>query len=56
MVYDGLGDSDAEMEALQKAYAKRDTFLMHINDAYFYDRVRSDRRFQNLEHKIGVLQ
>jgi hypothetical protein len=56
MVYDGLPERDLEMEALQKAYEKRDTFLVHINDGYFYDSLRSDPRFRELEHKIGVLQ
>jgi serine/threonine protein kinase/TolB-like protein len=56
MVYDGLPERDLEMEALQKAYEKRDTFLVHINDGYFYDSLRSDPRFRELERKIGVLQ
>ncbi|MFY9560008.1 MAG: protein kinase [Terriglobales bacterium] len=56
MVYDGLGESDLAIEALQKAYETHDTFLIHVRDTYFFDDLRSDPRFQDLERKVGVRQ
>jgi eukaryotic-like serine/threonine-protein kinase len=56
MVYDGLGERDLEFEALQQAYQNHDTFLIYIRDAYFFDSLRSEPRFQDLERKIGVRQ
>jgi len=56
MVYDGLGENDLAIEALQKAYETHDTFLIHVRDTYFFDDLRSDPRFQDLEHKVGVRQ
>jgi tetratricopeptide (TPR) repeat protein len=55
-VYDGLGERDLEIETLEQAYENRDPFLIYISDAYFYDGLRSDPRFQDLERKIGVRQ
>jgi serine/threonine protein kinase/TolB-like protein/Flp pilus assembly protein TadD len=56
MVYDGLGENDLAIEALQKAYETHDTFLIHVRDTYFFDDLRSDPRFQDLERKVGVRQ
>ena len=56
MVYDGLGEKDLEMEALQQAYENRDPFLIYISDSYFYDSLHSDLRFHDLERKVGVRQ
>ena len=56
MVYDGLGEKDLEIDALQQAYENHDSFLMHVRDAYFFDSVRTDPRFQEIERKIGVRQ
>ena len=56
MVSDGLGENDLAIEALQKAYETHDTFLIHVRDTYFFDDLRSDPRFQDLERKVGVRQ
>jgi serine/threonine protein kinase/tetratricopeptide (TPR) repeat protein len=55
VVYDGLGEKDLEVEALQRAYENRDPFLIYIRN-YLFDNVRSDPRFQDLERKVGVRQ
>ena len=56
MVYDGLGHKDLEIEALQQAFENRDPFLIYISWVYVYDSLHPDRRFQDLERKIGVRQ
>jgi serine/threonine protein kinase/TolB-like protein len=56
MVYDGLGEKDLEIEALQQAYENRDPFLIYMAYAFLYDSVHSDPRFQDLERKVGVRQ
>ena len=56
MVYDGLGEKDLEIEALQQAYGDRDPFMIFIGAGYFYDVLHTDSRFQELERKIGVRQ
>jgi hypothetical protein len=53
-VYDGLGEKDLEIEALQQAYGDRDPFMIFIGAGYFYDGLHTDPRFQGLERKIGV--
>ena len=56
MVYDGLGEKDLEIEALQQAHGDRDPFMIFIGAGYFYDGLHTDPRFRELERKVGVRQ
>jgi len=48
------GDVDAMFEALDGAYRLRDYFLVHIQDLPFFDRYRSDPRYQALLAKMNL--
>ena len=51
-VYAGLGDSEAGISWLEKAYQERDDYLIHLNVDPMADSLRSDARFQTLVRKI----
>jgi len=56
IVYEGLGQKQLAIEALQKAYEERDTLMVILKVAPFFDKLRDDPRFQELERRVGVLQ
>ena len=51
-MYVGLGDKDQAMKWLEKAYAEH--FDPSILLRPVFDPLRSDPRFQNLVHRIGL--
>jgi TolB-like protein/DNA-binding winged helix-turn-helix (wHTH) protein/Flp pilus assembly protein TadD len=53
MVYVGLGEKDQAMAWLEKAYAKR--FSPWVLMRPCFSPMRSDPRFQNLLHRIGLI-
>jgi serine/threonine-protein kinase len=55
IVYEGLGQKQLAIEALQKAYDERDTLMVILKVAPFFDKLRDDSRFQDLERRVGVL-
>ena len=55
IIYDSLGDQNRGVESLLRAYEYHDPFLIYVKDAYFYDRLRADPGFQDLERKVGLL-
>jgi TolB-like protein/DNA-binding winged helix-turn-helix (wHTH) protein/Tfp pilus assembly protein PilF len=52
LMYVGLGDKDQAMKWLEKAYAEHFNPSILIRPAF--DPLRSDPRFQNLVHRIGL--
>lgn len=54
LVYVGLNDRDQAMAWLEKAYAERFNPSVLLRPAF--DPLRSDARFQNLVHRIGIGQ
>jgi len=52
-VYLSLGEKDKAMEWLEKAYDRRDGFLVWINVDTNFENFRSDPRFQAFLKKIG---
>ncbi len=48
------GDRDRALEWLERSYARREGFLLHVAADPNFDKVRSDSRFQNLLRRIGV--
>ena len=54
MVYEGLGDRGKVFELLEKAYAIRAGYLVHIKWEPRFAGLRSDPRFQDLVRRIGL--
>jgi tetratricopeptide (TPR) repeat protein len=54
-LYEGLGDKDAALESLERAYREHDLQMQYLN-APWYDGLRSEARFQNLMRRVGLLQ
>jgi len=55
-LYAGLGDKDAAFNWLYTAYRERDALLEGLNTDFLLDPLRSDRRFIDLVHKVGLPQ
>ena len=54
MLYSGLGDRDQAFDWLEKAYNIRDDRLLFVMTDPLMDDLRSDPRFQNLAHRMGL--
>jgi TolB-like protein/Flp pilus assembly protein TadD len=54
LIYEGLGDQDQAMNWLNKAYDARFNPSILLRPAF--DPLRSDARFSNLLHRLGLLQ
>jgi serine/threonine protein kinase/Tfp pilus assembly protein PilF len=54
LVYIGLGDKDAAFQLLETAYQDKFANLIFLNADAIYDDLRSDPRFANLVHRIGL--
>jgi len=53
MVYAGLGQKDATLEWLEKAYDDHSMWLIFVNSYPIFDFLRSDPRFQDLVRRMG---
>ena len=53
VVYDGLGERELAIDALQKACENRDTDVIFIKVWSQFDKFRDDRRFQEVERRVG---
>jgi eukaryotic-like serine/threonine-protein kinase len=53
-VYVGLGDKDKALESLQQAFSNREEIIAFLKVDPTWDTLRSDSRFQNLEHRAGL--
>jgi TolB-like protein/thioredoxin-like negative regulator of GroEL len=54
LVFAGLGEKDRSFEALEKAFRERSTLLTYLKMDPRFDPLRSDPRFQDLLHSIGL--
>ena len=52
LIYAGLGENDQAMTWLERAYSERFNPSILLRPAF--DPLRSDPRFQNLVHRIGL--
>jgi TolB-like protein/DNA-binding winged helix-turn-helix (wHTH) protein/Tfp pilus assembly protein PilF len=52
----GLGRKDQALKWLQKAYEERASYFHDINVEPVFDSLRSDPRFQDLVHRVGLPQ
>jgi hypothetical protein len=55
MLFAGMGDKDKALVWLEKAYAERADGLTWLNVEPMLDEVRSDPRFEDLIHRIGLI-
>lgn len=53
-IYSGLGDKDKAIEWLEKAYEVKDGMLVMLKVDAHLDGLRSDSRFQDLLHRVGL--
>jgi TolB-like protein/Tfp pilus assembly protein PilF len=54
IVYDGLKDVNAGIEALEQSFKDRDTLLLSIKVWPQFDHLRADPRFLDLERRLGL--
>lgn len=54
IIYLGLGEKDQTLAWLEKAYEEREGSLVYLNVEQTFDRIRSDPRFKDLVHRIGL--
>jgi hypothetical protein len=54
--YDGLGVKKRTMEWLERAYRERSASLYGLRNETWSDRLRSDRRFQDLLHHVNFTE
>ena len=54
IIYTGLGETDAALASLQKAYEERHDRLIYLNVEPIFDDIRSDPRFRDLLRPIGL--
>ena len=54
VIYSGLGDKDQTFRWLEKSYEEREGALVYLNVEPMFDNVRSDPRFKDLVHRIGL--
>jgi TolB-like protein/DNA-binding winged helix-turn-helix (wHTH) protein/Flp pilus assembly protein TadD len=54
VVYAGLGDKDQTFRWLEKTYQEREGALVYISVEPMFDTIRSDPRFKDLVHRVGL--
>jgi len=54
LIYMALGDRDAEFDWLEKGYDDRSEWLLWLPSDPNYDGQRSDPRYKELVHKVGI--
>jgi hypothetical protein len=54
LIYTGLGEKDQAFQWLEKAYQERSDLLVYLKVEPMFDRLRSDPRFTNLLHRMGL--
>jgi hypothetical protein len=55
-LYAGLGDKEAALELLERAYREHDPQMQYLKVDSHYDALRSEARFQALMRRIGLPQ
>jgi tetratricopeptide (TPR) repeat protein len=53
ILYTVLGETEKAIDYIEKSYEVREPFVFHINMRPGLDTLRSNRRFQDLLHKLG---
>ncbi len=53
-IYSMLGEKDQACESLERAYSQRDEEMSNLAIDPFFDSLRSDARFKEIEHRVGI--
>jgi serine/threonine-protein kinase len=56
LVYEGLRDHDNAVDWLERAYQRRDEYMVYLNVYPEFRRLHSDRRFLDIVRKMGLPQ
>jgi TolB-like protein/DNA-binding winged helix-turn-helix (wHTH) protein/Tfp pilus assembly protein PilF len=56
LTYAALGDKDQSFQWLEKAYAERSSFMTSLKYWSVFDPLRSDPRYIDLLHRVGLLE
>jgi TolB-like protein/DNA-binding winged helix-turn-helix (wHTH) protein/Flp pilus assembly protein TadD len=56
LAYVGIGDKEAALRSLEKAYAERSNLLTALKVEPVYDPLRDDPRFQELLRRVGLAE
>ena len=56
VLYVGLGDKEAALYALERAYREHDLQMQGLKLDPYYDALRSEARFQDLLRRTGLPQ
>ena len=56
ILYVGLGDKEAALESLERAYREHDLQMQYLKVDPHYDALRSEARFQDLMRRVGLPQ
>jgi eukaryotic-like serine/threonine-protein kinase len=54
IIYEGLGDKEQMFRSLEKAYAERDSNIVHVKVEPDFESLHSDPRFADLLRRIGL--
>ena len=54
MIHVGLGERDQAFEWLERAYKEHSGWLSYLNVEFRLDPLRSDPRFADLVHRVGL--
>ncbi len=54
VVYEGLGDKDQAFRWLSRAYDERCDYLVYLGSEPMGDKLRADRRYQQLLNRVGL--
>ena len=49
-----LGEFNAAFKSLEKGYANHGSALVYLNVDPYWDNIRSDARFKDLIHRVGL--
>jgi tetratricopeptide (TPR) repeat protein len=53
-IYLNLGDKEAALDYLERSYLERSSYLILLKVVPFFDLLRSNPRFQDLERRVGL--
>jgi TolB-like protein/Flp pilus assembly protein TadD len=53
-IYAAMGDNDQALAYLEKVFSERSYYVVWLNIDPVFDRLRTDARFQDLLHRIGI--
>jgi hypothetical protein len=54
IVYDGLKETEAGIQALEESFRDRDTLLIYIKVWPHFDSLRGDPRFSDIQRRVGL--